>query len=237
LFVVPLLRFLLSADPELSARRCPELGFVLLVGGWCVLFFSLSGCKLPTYILPAFPWLALAMGYYLTRSGWVHSLWLKMVVYLSFAVLFVGHNLLLPWYAGYRAPSAHLAELKSYCGDKQVPVICYPRNCDSAAFYIGRDDLQSYRSKQTHLLVGYLQTQPRTVLLLTHRHSLKGLGYALTPDLYIAEVRHFGLGNIPGLSEGLGQKLTWFLGETSLGLCDVAVVKRRNRLVSASSMD
>jgi hypothetical protein len=228
LFAVPLVRFLFSADPARSARRCPELGFVLLAGGWCVLFFSLSGCKLPTYILPAFPSLALAMGYYLTLSGWVHSLALKAVVQLSFAVLFVGHNVLLPWYAGYRAPSAHLAELQRYCGDMQVPVVCYPRNCDSAAFYIGRDDLRSYRSKQTHLLVGYLQTQPRTVLLLTHRHSLKGLGYALTPDLYIADVRHFGLGNLPGLPEGLGQKLTWFMGETSLGLCDVAVIKRRN---------
>jgi 4-amino-4-deoxy-L-arabinose transferase-like glycosyltransferase len=234
LFAVPLLRFLFSADPALSARRCPELGFVLLVGGWCVLFFSLSGCKLPTYILPAFPSLALAMGYYLTMSGWVRSLWLKAVVQLSFAVLFVGHNVLLPWYAGYRAPSAHLAELRSYCGDKQVPVICYPRNCDSAAFYIGRDDLQSYRSKQTHLLVGFLQTQQRTVLLLTHRHSLKGLGYALTPDLHIADVRHFGLGNVPGLPEGLGQKLAWFMGETSLGLCDVAVVERREPTLSGA---
>jgi Dolichyl-phosphate-mannose-protein mannosyltransferase len=227
LFVVPFVRFLFSADPAVSERRCPELGYLLLCGGWCLVFFSLSGCKLPTYVLPAFPCLALALGYYLVTSGWTQSRWPKVIAQLSVAVLFVGHNLVLPWYAGYRAATAHLAELKTYCGDKGTPVVCYPRNCDSAAFYIGRDDLQSYRSKQTHLLVRYLQDQPRTVLLLTHRHSLQGLRYALTPDLRVVDVRHFGLGAIPGLPEKLTQKLTWFMGETSLGLCDIAVVERR----------
>jgi len=227
LFTVPLVRFLFSADPAVSARRCPELGFVLLAGGWCVLFFSLSGCKLPTYILPAFPFLALTLGYYLIESAWAHSRWLKGLLQLSFAILFAAHNLILPWYAGYRAASARLAELKHYCGDKQTPVVCYPRNCDSAAFYIGRDDLQSYRSKQTHLLVRWLQDRPRTVLLLTHRHSLQGLDYALTPDLRITDRRHFGLGTIPGVPESIAQKLSWFMGETSLGLCDIAVVERR----------
>lgn len=224
--VVPFVRFLFAADLAVVERRCPDFGFTLLAGGWCVLFFSLSGCKLPTYILPAFPCLALALGYYLVASGWTSSPSLRAIAQLSFALLFAGHNLLLPWYAGYRAPSAHLAELKSYCGDKHVPVICYPRNCDSAAFYIGRDDLRSYRSKQTHLLVRFLQDQPRTVLLLTHRHSLQGLRYALTPDLHVVDVRHLGLRALPGLPEKLTQKITWFMGETSLGLCDIAVVER-----------
>jgi hypothetical protein len=202
---------------------------MLLAGGWCVLFFTLSGCKLPTYILPAFPTLALAVGYHVTVSGWVQSRWLRGLVPLCFAVLFVGHSFVLPWYASYRAPSAHLAELRSYCGDQQTPVICYPRNCDSASFYLGRDDLQSYRSKQTHLLVHFLQDQPRAVLLLTHRHSLQNLRYALTPDLKIVQVQHFGLDPLPGLSHGVAQRLSVFMGETALGLCDVAVIERRSR--------
>ena len=40
----------------------------MLAGGWCVLFFSLSGCKLPTYILPALPLLALVVGAYVAAS-------------------------------------------------------------------------------------------------------------------------------------------------------------------------
>jgi dolichol-phosphate mannosyltransferase len=42
--------------------RSSSLGFILLAGGWCVLFFSLGGCKRPSYILPAIPPLALALG-------------------------------------------------------------------------------------------------------------------------------------------------------------------------------
>lgn len=41
------------------------MGFCLLWAGWCVLFFSLSRGKLPPYVLPAVPALALALGRYL----------------------------------------------------------------------------------------------------------------------------------------------------------------------------
>jgi hypothetical protein len=228
LLVIPFFRFLFTAHPVVVQQRCPAFGFMLLSGGWCILFFTLSGCKLPTYILPAFPFLALALGYYLAASGWTESPSLRALAQFSFVLLLAGHNLLLPWYARYRAPSAHHAELKHYCGDKQTPVICYPRNCDSASFYTDRDDLQTYRSKQTHLLVRFLQDQPRTVLLLTHRHSLQGLRYALTPDLQVVDVCHLGLRALPGLPERLTQKLTWFMGETALGLCDIAVVEHRS---------
>src|SRR5262245_8175093 len=48
------IRFLLSGDPQRTRLRTPEFGFHLLAGGWCIVFFSLAGSKLPTYILPAF---------------------------------------------------------------------------------------------------------------------------------------------------------------------------------------
>src|SRR5437660_1720172 len=112
---------------------------MLLAGGWCLLFFSLSGCKLPTYILPAFPFLALAMGTYLSGSKWAASRWPKVIASTAFAILFVGHNVLLPWYAGYRGPLARLGELQQYCQDRQTPILCFPRNCDSIAFYVRRD--------------------------------------------------------------------------------------------------
>jgi hypothetical protein len=229
LLAISFARFLLSGSPDAAAKRSPELGFVLLAGGWCVLFFSLSGCKLPTYVLPAFPMLALALGSYLTGSTWLRlrTPWPRLSASASFAVLCLGHNWLLPWYADYRAPGGQLAELRDYCGDKQTPVVCYPRNCDSAAFYVGRDDLRGYRGKQTNNLLLFLQEHPRTILLLTHRHSLQNLRYALTPDLHVVEVKHFGLRCLPGLSEPLMQRAASLMGETSLGLCDLAVVERR----------
>jgi 4-amino-4-deoxy-L-arabinose transferase-like glycosyltransferase len=227
LLIIPFMRFLFSGVATTAAKRCPEVGFLLLGGGWCVLFFSLSGCKLPTYVLPAFPVLALALGCYLASSPWARSSWTLGVAGAAFALLCIGHNLVLPWYAEYRTPSGHLAELRDYCGDKQTPVVCYPRNCDSAAFYVGRDDLRSYRSKQTNALVVFLQERPRTVLLVTHRHSLQSLRHALTSDLQVVEERRCGLGRLPGLPDALAQKMTWLLGETSLGLCDIAVIERR----------
>ncbi len=60
-----LLRFLFSRSPGVGTLRFPALGFWLLWAGWCVLFFSLSRGKLPPYILPAVPALALLVGWYL----------------------------------------------------------------------------------------------------------------------------------------------------------------------------
>ncbi len=51
-----------TAEPP---RRTPELGFLVLAACWILLFFSLSSCKLPTYILPGLPAICLLMGSFL----------------------------------------------------------------------------------------------------------------------------------------------------------------------------
>jgi dolichol-phosphate mannosyltransferase len=58
-------RFLARHSARAAARRPAALGFVLLAFAWSLLFFSVSGCKRATYILPAMPPLALALGWYL----------------------------------------------------------------------------------------------------------------------------------------------------------------------------
>src|SRR5207244_11383957 len=78
------------------------------------------------------------------------------------------------------------ADLRPLCGDPATAVCCYPRSCDSAAFYLGRDDLHPTRSKFVHLLVEDLLSRDRTVVLFTHNHSLAALKHALPPDLRIA---------------------------------------------------
>jgi hypothetical protein len=227
LLLVPLLRFLLAGRDEMAGLRCRSFSFVLLAGGWCVFFFSLSGCKLPTYILPALPPLALALGYYVATSAWMASPWPWRGAAFAFALLFAGHNLGIPWYAGYRGPLGPVPEVAKLCGEKGTPVVCYPRNCDSVSFYVGREDLRSFRSKETHLLVYYMLQHPRTVVLFAHRHSLQGLRYALPAELEIKEVKHLGLGEIPGVPASFMPKVSWMMGETSLGLADVAIVEHR----------
>jgi len=191
LLALPLARFLLSNHESEAQIRTPELGFMLLAGGWCVLFFTASGCKLPTYVLPAFPFLALSLGAYLAQSRWLWSWWTRGMIGSSLILLAVGHYLLVPSYARFHSPMSQAHEIKRLCSDPQTPVVCYPRNCDSVAFYLGRDDLRSFRSKETHLLVGFLQQRPRTVVLFSHRHSLKGLQQALesmSPELSLTQI-------------------------------------------------
>jgi hypothetical protein len=227
LLALPLLRFWSSSDPQTARRRTPELGFVLLAGGWCVVFFTASACKLPTYILPALPFLALALGHFLVHSGRTASRGAHTLVSATFIILLAGHHLLLPWYAHYRSPVRRPGDLQRLCADRSVPVVCYPRNCDSVAFHLGRDDLQSYRSKDIEDLRRLVRQKPRTVVLCTHRHSLRGLHQLLPPEVAIVDEVHFGLDDIPGLPRGLMKPLAVLMGETALGLCDVAVVEHR----------
>jgi 4-amino-4-deoxy-L-arabinose transferase-like glycosyltransferase len=220
LLLVPFARFLVSGDEAAARGRPPELGLLLLAGGWCVLFFSASGSKLPTYILPAFPPLALAFGQFLAARGWDRRRWPAVLGVATFALMALVHLVVLPWYAAQRAPMGRPEEVRALCGDRSVPVICYPRTCDSVSFYLGRDDLRSFREKQLALMLDALHERPRTVVLCTHRHTLKGLRAALPADLRVAHEVHFGL------SEGLTERLRTAMGETVLGLCDVVVIER-----------
>jgi hypothetical protein len=174
---VSLVRWLFSGEPDKVARRSPELGYLLLAGGGCVLFFSLSGCKLPTYVLPAFPPLALALGHLIAGSRWAVSAWTRSMGVTAWLVLAAGHYVGIPWFADFHSPMSRSEEVARYCAD--TPIICYPRGCDSVAFYLERDDLCSYRSKETAALVQHLHRQPRTVMLFTHRHSAQGLDSVL----------------------------------------------------------
>jgi 4-amino-4-deoxy-L-arabinose transferase-like glycosyltransferase len=220
LLLLPFARFLVSGDESLARRRPPELGYLLLAGGWCALFFSASGSKLPTYVLPAFPPLALAFGQFLTARGWDRRRWPVALGGGMFGLMALAHLVVLPWYAGQRAPMGRPDEVRALCGDPDLPIICFPRACDSVGFYLGRDDLRSFREKQLVMLLDALHERPRTVVLCTHRHTLTGLRAALPPDLRVAREVHFGL------SEGLTERLRNAMGETVLGLSDVVVIER-----------
>jgi 4-amino-4-deoxy-L-arabinose transferase-like glycosyltransferase len=178
-------RFLLSGDPRVNRRRTPELGLLLLAGGWCFLFFSLSGSKLPTYVLPAFPPLALAVGTYVAQTRWQTSRWLTAVVGGCWLLAAAGHYAALPLVAQARSPMCRAEDIRDVCGDRSVPVVCFPRSLDSVAFYTARDDLRTFRSKQTPQLLQFLAGQRRTVVLCTHFHSLEQLRAVLPRGLRV----------------------------------------------------
>jgi hypothetical protein len=225
LLLVPFVRFLLSGKEDYATWRSPELGFLLLGGGWCLLFFTLSGCKLPTYVLPAFPLLALALGYFLAYGDWRESRWPAGVAVVAFLLMLAFHHLLLPWYARYRSPLQQPEVLVRHCGDPGASVVCYPRPCNVVAYFLDRDDLRHYRSKEIEDLRTLVRSQPRTVILCTHRHALDGLRELLPPEVRITTTAHFGLGPIPGVPARWSARARRFLGGTALGLSDLAVVE------------
>jgi 4-amino-4-deoxy-L-arabinose transferase-like glycosyltransferase len=181
-----LVRFLLSSDPAVMERRSPELGLLLLAGGWGVLFFSLSGSKLATYVLPALPPLTLALGTYVTLTGWDRLRRTRGGAAGFYLLLLAAHYVVIPQVAEARSPLCRANEVLALCSDRQVPVVCFPRPLDSVAFYAGRADFKSYRSKQTPELLELLRRQPRTVVLLSHFHSPEQLRQLLPPGLRLA---------------------------------------------------
>jgi hypothetical protein len=121
------------------------------------------------------------------------------------------HFWALPVYAAHHSPWSRPDVVAEYCGDRSVPVVCYPRNCDSVSFYLGRADLRTYRSKETPDLLHYLERQPRVVVLFMHRNSLETLRQVLPAHLRLTrETPFFG-----SLRRG------------PEGLCYMAVVQRR----------
>jgi hypothetical protein len=227
--VVPLVRYLGSGDPAVQWTRTPALGFSLLAGLWIVLFFSLSGCKLPTYILPALPFMALVLGHFLAHSNWQQARTARVLALIGLVLQLALHFVIVPWYADYRSPLQQWPELARHCGDRQTAVLCYPRMCHSVAFYLGREDVAWYRSKEIDKLRKALRRQPTTVLLLSHRHSYQALEQALPPEFDMHRLAHFGLPPVPGVPASLGKALAKSMGETALDLADLVVVQPRPR--------
>lgn len=222
LWAIPVLRGLISGDKELSARRSTELSFCLIAGGFCVVFFSLSGSKLPTYILPSLPPIALALGVLLEVDGrlFTRGQWIVGAAWVI--ALLVGHWMLLPAYANERSPMRQEAIVREHCSEPATTVWSYPRECSSASFYLGRNDIHAMRTKNIGDLINDCYSRPRTIIMFTHRHSLEAFAQALPPQLNmkltpLADFRSRDRDNI----------IDKALGGAPWGLSAIAAVERR----------
>ena len=216
---VPYLRGLLFDPTPLTRRaRTPAGGFWLLSGLWCVAFFSASGSKLPTYILPAFPPLCLALGEFVARSRWDRSAALRGLLGTFAVLLAAWHFVGLPWYARERSPLSRPERVLPYVSDPGTVVVTYPRNVDSVAFYTGRSDLRKVRSMDVNQMIVDSMGRPRTVVLFTHDHSLAAFRHALPPEVRVAEAVSVRDRKAKGV-------LGWLTGGGAWGLCDIAVLE------------
>lgn len=212
-YAVKLLRGSCDAD----ARPSPAGGFWLLAGGWCVFFFSCSGSKLPTYVLPAYPFLCLAVGEFVARTRWNVAVRTRLLVGSAAALMVASHYVFMPWYAQERSPVGRPELVERFVNDPDVAVVCFPRNCDSVAFYHDRADMKNVRTKSVNQLMMDCHHRPRTVILFTHRDSFTGFKNTLPPSLSIVESATLK-------RKGKGSLLDKLAGATPWGLCDVAVV-------------
>ncbi|MCU0704793.1 MAG: glycosyltransferase family 39 protein [Fimbriiglobus sp.] len=215
---VPYVRSLLRGDPT----RTTAGGFWLLAGLWCVAFFSFSGSKLPTYILPAYPPLCLALGEYVSRTRWNQS-WLTRGLVGTFALLLAGvHYVGLPWYAKERSPMGRPELVTEYIDDPTATVVTYPREISSVAFYTGRRDITPVRSKDANKLILESHFRPKTVVLFTHNHSLHGFKETIRGAVGCSVT----VTNERDMNRKTGSKwLDNLLGGGPWGLCDIAVVE------------
>jgi 4-amino-4-deoxy-L-arabinose transferase-like glycosyltransferase len=178
----------------------PALGFALLACGWCVAFFSLSGCKRPVYILPALPWLALCLGWCLSSTQWHGLRWRPgpragMVCAATvFVLLLFGVYVLLP---GYHRRFALRGQVRRH-QDAAIEVYCYPKRWDSVTFYLQRTDVQVFTVDQRLSLIAALQTKSKA-LLFVKTPTLPELLAALPPSLEFVPIGRQG----PTLSVGV----------------------------------
>ena len=228
LFVLwPWFKSLQSESLEQRSTRSKETGFLLLAGFWCLFFFSLSGCKLPTYILPSFPPLALMFGAFLVRNHYLEKKSTMVIAGMLFLLLGAVQWVVMPWYADFRSPLIAKNIIRELCTDENQAVVCYPRECNAVAFYLGREDLKNYRSKEFDEFRDVLLSRKKTVVLCTHRHALQGLKQLLPDELQVMQEYRLNLKEPSFLPKDLAKRAPKLLGETALGLCDIAVIEHR----------
>jgi 4-amino-4-deoxy-L-arabinose transferase-like glycosyltransferase len=152
-------------------RRVPPpsraLGFFLLAGLWSLAFFSASGCKRPSYILPAMPPLALALGCFLDAAfsaGRIRVGHWACAAAATFLLLLGTAQFLLPAYARKYSLREQIAP---HAGESAgVPVLCYPHRWDAVSYYLQRSDVRVFRRAQLEDMVAALRWQPQSLVVV-----------------------------------------------------------------------
>jgi dolichol-phosphate mannosyltransferase len=184
--------YLARQSPRVPPRPA-ALGLFLLAGLWCLVFFSASGCKRPSYILPAMPPLALALGCYLDAafaSGRIRPAYWGCAAAAVFLLLAGAAWWLLPGYASQYSLRDQVAPHAEACA-RPVPVLCYPHGWDAVSFYLQRSDVRVFRQEELKDMVSALDQQPESLVVVKSDASLKHFLDALPGSLeFVPDTRH-----------------------------------------------
>jgi 4-amino-4-deoxy-L-arabinose transferase-like glycosyltransferase len=155
-------------------RPTGALGFFLLASLWCLAFFSASGCKRPSYLLPAMPPLALALGCYLDAAwaaGRLRRAYWAGAAAACFVLLFTAAQWLLPAYAANYSLRDQIVPRARECVSA-VPVLCYPHGWDAVSFYLQRADVRVFQRGELGDMVSALGQQPQSLVVVKSDESL-----------------------------------------------------------------
>jgi 4-amino-4-deoxy-L-arabinose transferase-like glycosyltransferase len=198
-FYLPL--FLMGAFPwivlVIPALRRPiqegrpsAAGFFAIAMLWPLLFFSLSECKRPAYILPVFPPLAMFAGTFFARrfsfAEWLREgprAW-RLAGATSVVVVFV--LAIHIWLPAYHRKFGFFREVTPYAelaADPRLPVVCYPRGSESVNFYLKRSDVRTFSAREQKELLEELRSRPRTLVFVRGGTALENLLKALPKEM------------------------------------------------------
>jgi 4-amino-4-deoxy-L-arabinose transferase-like glycosyltransferase len=174
-------KHLVGRVPPALPQRTGALGVFLLTGLWCLAFFSASGCKRPSYILPAMPPLALALGCYVDAAcswGRIRLVHWACAAAATFLLLAGAAQWLLPAYAGKYSLREQIIPHTEACAGP-VPVMCFPHGWDAVSFYLQRSDVRVFRRTQLGDMVSALGQRPPSLVVVKSDASLDSFRDAL----------------------------------------------------------
>jgi dolichol-phosphate mannosyltransferase len=116
---------------------------------------------------------AAAMAILCSRRAWQPGTSWALCAAATFVVLLGGVHLLLPGYARKFSLRGELKGQAELCADPDVPVVCYPHRWDSVSFYLRRNDVRVFSSRQREELMALLRSEQGTLLVVKSDESLK----------------------------------------------------------------
>jgi len=93
----------------------------------------------------------------------------------TFVILVGALHSVLPAYAGRFSMRSQVRRLAELSQAADVPIVSYPREWDSVAFYLGRNDVRIYTAAQRDKLIADLRANPRTIAVIKTEHALDEL--------------------------------------------------------------
>jgi hypothetical protein len=181
--------------PTLPRWRAASLGteptrLCWLAVGWCILFFSVGGCKQPCYLLPAMPPAALVIADLLRRCPLPLCCCCGGIAY-SLVAIWAWH--ILPDHSHHASTGRPAYRFVRLAQREGLPIVAFRGTWEAAGFYRGGLELPVVGVAGGTSLSEFLQAHPRAwILARDYSHRIEELRNALPPEAVVDESARHG---------------------------------------------